>query len=243
MIERKNIQKLINTLGEHSDTREIIIDDIKKIPRYSSYLGVCKQTPVKILIYINYDYPENIQEAVIIHELLHVQIKHEGFPRVVINENKSRNANPEAIRVLRYIRDHFNSTIEHPQVFYREINEFDIDVDSYFDVQVERKKHRFERRTERKKDKNYYFLRQQDILIGIDYYSYPSKHRKMIQKMFRNLYPETYNYCNTLYRKLKFNNPNEVYTSAQKIKKDIIRYGRKNGLSEINKIWDAMDIL
>jgi hypothetical protein len=243
MIERKNIQKLIKMLREHSDTREIIIDDIKKIPRYSSYIGVCRQTSNEILIYSNYGFPENIQEANIIHELLHVLLDHEGFPRVEINKNKFRNANPEAKKVLSYLRDHFRSTIDHPQVFNREINEFDIDVCSYFDIQVEQKKHRFERRVEGKKDKNYYFLRQQDILIGLDYYSFPSKHRRMIQKIFRSLYPETYKYCNTLYKKLKFNNPNEVYTSAQKIKKDIIRYGRKKGLSKINKLWDAIDIL
>ena len=65
----------------------------------------------------------------------------------------------------------------------------------------------------------------------------------MIQKLFRSLYPETSKYCNTLYKKLKFNNPNEVYNSAQIIKKDIITYGRKNGLSTINKLWDSLDIL
>jgi len=65
----------------------------------------------------------------------------------------------------------------------------------------------------------------------------------MIQNIIRSLNNETYKYCKSLYRKLKFNNPKEAYNSAQQIKKDIIRYGRKNSLSKINKYWDAMNIL
>lgn len=235
-------------LRRHSDNREIIIDNIEKVPMYATYLGVVSLTPDKILIYVNHDFPENIRESTVIHELLHVLLDHEGFPSIAVNEDKSRYASPDADRALSYIRDHFDSTIDHPQVFYREINEFDIDVDSYFDIQVKQKENRFlkgvERaRTRKKKDKSYYFIRQQDILTGIDYYSYPSRHRKTIQEMFRSLYPEVFEYCDTLYSKLKFNNPKEVFYSAQQMKKDIIIFGEKNGLSEYNKIWDAMDIL
>ncbi len=147
------------------------------------------------------------------------------------------------MKILRYIRDQFASIIAHPQVFSREKNEFDLEIDSYFDAQVDQKKHRFELRTDKIKDESKYFVRQQDILFGLDYFSYPPKHKKIIQNIFRDLYPEAYKSCNNLNKKLKFNNPRECLNSAQKIKQHIIRYGRKKRLLIPNKIWDAMDVL
>jgi len=243
MLEKYNIKKAINMLRVHSDNRQIIIDDITKLDKYTNYLGACTETHEKIFIYINYSFPEDIQEQVVIHEILHIILGHEGFPRVIINDNLTREASPEAMKIFRYMRDQFHSVIEHPQVFSREINDFDFDLDNYFNAQVEIKKDRFERRANRINDKSDYFVRQQDILIGLDYYSYPEKHRKIIQKMFRNLYPEAYKSCRNLWGKLKFNNPQECYKSAQRIKKHIIRYGRKKKLLKTNIYWVAQDII
>jgi len=43
-----------------------------------------------------------------------------------------------------------------------------------------------------KTNEQYYFFRQQDILIGLEYFFYPQNHKEKILKVFRESYPDAY---------------------------------------------------
>jgi len=244
MLDTSNTKKVIDMLRRYSDNREIIVDNINKLDKYTTYLGVCTQTPENIYVYINYSYSENIQEACFVHEILHIILDHEGYPNIAINNLKMRNIKPEFHNTLHYLRYNFASVITHPIVFSREINLFDFNIDEYFEIQVEKKVERFNKRKPKKRSLiNEIFLNQQDILVGLDYFSYPTQYKDKIIKIFKEQYPGPHKSCLSLYKKLEFTTPNECYISANKIKKHLIKYAKRKGANKINIFWDALDIV
>lgn len=242
MIDSCNTQKVINMLREHSDNREIIIGDISSLLKYNTYLGAVNETQEAINIYLNTSYSEKIQEATLVHEILHVILTHEGYPKIIINNIKLKKINPQVHEVVHYLRDQFNSIIEHPIVFSREINLFNLDIDEYFKIQVEKKIERFDKR-KLKEIKNIIFINQQDILIGLDYFNYPQKHKEEILNVFKERNPDSYRSCLSLYKKLKFNTIKDCYRSAYKIKNHIIKYGKRKGKHKLNILWDTLDVM
>ena len=89
-IDTPNTRKVIKMLKTKLDNREIILDDIKTLPKYTTYLGVCKETDKKIFVYINTSFSKNTQEAIFIHEILHKVLHHEGYPDIQIHSLKLR---------------------------------------------------------------------------------------------------------------------------------------------------------
>jgi len=151
------------------------------------------------------------------------------------------------IRALPKLQGYFSSTIDHPEVFRRMETDYTLDLNKYYEIQVNQKLNRFKKilKNNNPEDIGYFFYRQQDILIGLDYFLFGNCKEKIIE-VFKQHFPDAYQSCMSLYKKTSkvgFSTPQSAYKSAQLIKKHIINYGeRKSIYKEFNDIWKALEI-
>jgi len=251
MIETKNTLKVLDMLKRYTDKKVCIkdINELSEDPVFSnvtSYLGTTCEGPDSIIVYLNFSYP-NTCEATFVHEILHIILHYEGFPCIVVNEDIANALPSKLSNLLPRLRNVFSSTIEHPEIFRRMNSDFDLNLASYYKTQVQQKLNRFRKSLNNNQDKTeqYYFFRQQDILVGLEYFFYPQDYKEQILSAFREFYPDAYMSCLALYNKVKrigFNTPRSTYNSAKIIKEHIIKYGKKKSIGTLNKVWEALEI-
>lgn len=251
MIETKNTLKVINMLKKYTD-KKVLVKDIKELsndPVFSgaaSYLGATYNGPDSVIVYLNLSH-QHTCEATFTHEILHIILDYEGFPNIIINEDIAKILPSQFARVLPKLQSFFSSTIDHPEIFKRMESDFDLDLSLYYEIQVQQKLNRFYKslRNDSKTNEQYYFFRQQDILIGLEYFFYPQNHKEKILKVFGESYPDAYASCSSLYNKVKrvgFNTPKSSYKSAKIIKERIIKYGERKPTGMFNKMWETLEI-
>jgi len=249
--QTRNGLKVIGMLRKYTD-KSIFVKDLRELaghpsfPGIESYLGASDNAPENVIIYLNFSYP-NTCEATFVHEVLHIILRYEGFPEVIIDQEKASVLPIQFRQVLPKLQSFFSSTIDHPEIFRRMESEFDLDLSPYYEIQVQQKINRFHKglREELKRDQQYYFFRQQDILIGLEYFFYPPNYKETILQVFNQFYPDAYASCSSLYEKVKkigFYTPESAYQSEKIIKTHIIRYGERKGVGILNKMWDALEI-
>lgn len=247
MIETESTINVVKELKKHVN-KKVIVRDIKEhkdIPK--SYLGALGETSDNVIVYLNYSQPIEIIESVFVHEILHKILSYEGFPKVVINEYVARMIPPNFWVALSKLRDDFSSVIQHPEIFRRMESDFSLNMDKYYEIQVQQKINRFHKSLAiSKKNEQYYFYRQQDILYGIEYFFYGEGYREKILSLFEEHYPDTYDSCSFLYRKVNrigFYSPESCYKSAEMIREHIIKYGRRRLPNKTyNMLWEALEI-
>jgi hypothetical protein len=247
MIDSKEVSKAIGMLRRFSDQRQILVKDKRESGIPGSWLGFVRQQEDRIEIYCDMSCSEGVRQAIVVHEILHKILGHEGFPQVSINETASRALLPQHQKLLAKLKDRFKSAIDHPEIFRRILSCFELDIDSYFGVQVKQKLHMFGSRSARGIGTSpwYYFEGQQDIMWGVEFFSYPSAHRDLILSAFANSNPESYQSCLSLYGKVKeigFENPMACYRSALIMKSHILEYGQRRAIGRLNDIWRALEV-
>jgi hypothetical protein len=247
MIDTKNVCRAIDLLRGFSDQRKIIVQDIQVMPIPGSYLGGTIQQEDRIEIYCDMSYPESVREAVIVHEILHKILGHEGFPEVLVNETMSGGLLPRQKQSVLMLRSRFKSAIDHPEIFRRITSEFELDTSAYFDAQVQQKIRMFKSGSQSrvKEQQERSFQYQQAIMSGIEFFWYPNAHRHRILSVFRDLHPDPYRSCLSLYEKVKetgFGTPVSCYKSACTVKSHIIEYGESRTIGRLNDIWKALEI-
>jgi hypothetical protein len=248
--QTKNGLRAISMLRKYTD-KNILVKDIRELagrpsfPGVESYLGASENTSENIIIYLNFSYP-NTCEATFIHEMLHKILRYEGFPEVIIDQEKANTLHIQYKQFLPKLQSLFSSIIDHPEIFRRIESEFDLDLHSYYQIQVQQKINRFHKSwKEEPKNDQYYFFRQQDILIGLEYFFYPPIYKERILQVFNELSPDAYASCSSLYEKVKkigFYTPESAHQSGKMIKAHIIRYGERKGARIFNKTWEALEI-
>lgn len=250
--ETENTKNAVDKLQKHTD-KSIIIRDIKEFSNHpflsgaSSYLGVTREDENEIFVWLNFTYPDNIIEAVFVHEILHIILDNEGFPKVMVDNNITRNLPDNMKNGLQKLQSSFSSIITHPEIYHRMDNEFNLNLDPYFEIQVKQKISRFQKGKELTiKNGEYYFYRQQDILTGLDYFLYGKDYSNQILNLFKSYHLNAYDCCIYLNRRINhigLNNPQAVYESAQFIKEYLIKYGNKRSVGIYNELWKALDII
>lgn len=250
--ETENTKSAVDKLRKYTN-KIIIIRDVKEFSNHlflsgaTSYLGVTKEDEKEIFVWLNFTYPDNIIEAIFVHEILHILLKNEGFPEVMINNNTARNLPSEMKSGLQKLQPVFSSAITHPEIYHRMYNEFDLNLDPYFEIEVKQKISRFQKGKEPTiKNGEYYFYRQQDILAGLDYFLYGKDYSNKILDIFKSYHRNAYDSCIYLNRRVNrigLNNPRAVYKSAQFIKEYMIKYGNKRSIGIYNELWKALDII
>jgi hypothetical protein len=251
IIQTENTLKVVGMLRKHTG-KKVLIKDIKELsddPVFSGaefYLGATYNGPESIIVYLNLYHP-NTCEATFVHEILHIILEYEGFPEIIINQAIARTLPPQFSRVLPKLQSFFSSTIDHPEIFKRMESEFELNLSPYYEIQVQQKLNRFQKglKTESEKNQQYYFFRQQDILIGLEYFFFPKNYKERVLQAFNRFYPDAYASCLSLYkrvRKVGFNSSKSSYQSAKMIKTHIIRYGERKKVGIFNRMWEALEV-
>lgn len=218
----------------------VVIKDIRELG--VTYLGAACELDDTVEVHLDFNQPDNIVEAVFVHEILHIILNHEGFPSVSINYH---NLDPEFVPGIEKLASYYSSVIDHPQVYRRMKSLFKIDLDSYYETQMHVKVRRFLKGYGQSsvKDRNYYFIRQQDILLGLDYWCFGRSQKDKLLDIFEKQDKEAYQSCLELRKeivKTGFDNPESAMKSAQVIKQHIVRYGEKHGIGTLNEMWRAL---
>jgi len=247
-IETENTMKALEMLRMYT-SKPVIRHDIKDFASDSRSLGVCFEEPNRIEVYLS----KNSPEESFIHEIFHIILKYEGFPRVSIKEDFVEDyidplisGNKQILyNALTKLRNDFECTLDHPEV-YKRMKLFPLDFDAYFEKEYEKKLERFqEGRHLSKSDEQYYFYRQQDILIGFDYLLWEEQGEKLL-KIFSDWYPDTYSSFLSLHKavvEIGFATPQTAFKSAKLIREHIIKYGKRHGLkNKYNRWWEALEI-
>lgn len=253
-IETENTIKALEMLRTYTN-KPVVRHDIKELAsdpetsHASSHLGVLNETPVSIDVYLS----EKSPEESFIHEIFHQILECEGFPQVSINEDFVEDyidplisGNEQRVHyVLRILRNDFSSTIGHPEV-YKRMSSFPLDFEAYFEIEYNKKLERFQKGMHlQKSDEQYYFYRQQDILIGCDYLLWGDQGKKLFKKLLE-YYPDTHSSFLSLHKdivEIGFATPETAFQSAKLIKEHIIKYGKRRGLkNKYNRLWEALEI-
>ncbi|MEK7079280.1 MAG: hypothetical protein AAB929_04385 [Patescibacteria group bacterium] len=245
LIETENTTKVITNLRRYTD-KPIVFNDMKELGK--TYLGAIFNEEDSIKVYLRNNLTNGLKEAVFVHEILHATLDYEGFPKIS-NTNLFARKNftkPLIIAASNMIRNHFSSTIQHPEIFRRMESEYSLDINSYYHEQYKQKINRFEKyRINRSSSEGEYFYMQEDILDGLNYYFWQDYGKKLLEQ-FKIFSPDSYTSCQSLFEKVSktgFKTPEQCYQSANEIKRHLIAYGKRKSLKkEYNNLWIALKI-
>lgn len=252
-IETENTRKVVHILRRYTD-KPIEVKDIAEFTNHPStanivnYLGASKEYSSKIEIHLNLTKPEDVREAVFVHELLHIVLHHEGFPGIATRADMVRFLQPSDAQVLEKLRDRFWTTIDHLQVYKRMVTNFSLSFDLYFEELVQAKIRRFGQFSydAHAKDAEYYFQVQQNILDGLDYHQFPNPYGQRILTVFRETCPEGFASCLALHEKINkigYSTPQLMHRCANLVRDQIIKYGHKKSVGTLNQFWSALNVV
>lgn len=236
IINTKNTEKALSYLRKFTN-KEVIIKPISDLKdpitnKPLTYLGATQEKENDIIIWLS----ENSPEESFVHEILHIILKYEGFPQVYVDE---RNLDNMSLK----LRNYFSSVLDHPQVFKRMENDFDLDINSYYQLQAKQKIERFKKHDILPNNPQYYFLRQQDILICLDCFLWYNFGLEVLE-IFKRKYIDAYQSCIALNKKINkigFSNPKNVLEIFNIIKKHIINFGRHKKVDRAYiKLWQVV---
>ena len=207
-------------------------------------LGVCKETADCITVALHPDRPET-HENTFVHELLHKMLKHEGFPEIRIDEVYADTNIPAPLwPSLGNLRSRFGSVLQHPEVYRRMRQDYNLDMEHYFESLLKQKVSRFSKKRGGN-GQELIFCNQQDILDGLEYFYYDPDQRKQVQSCFRDSSESAYNSCLQLHAEIEKTGTHTAHSclrSGKVIRAHIIKFGEKRNLNVLNNMWKALDI-
>ncbi len=213
-----------------------------------NYHGVATELETEIIIALNYKIRET-NEDTYIHEILHLILKYEGYPEIIINQKALFSDIPEQYHDNVYIlRDLLKSAIDHPEIFRRMGKDYKIDMSESHKYDVQLKSTRYSKKMN-DSEKGIYII-QQDILDGHEYFYFDVANSKNMIKVLRDNSPRAYDVCLGLSKqtmKTGFANPTDARKSARIILDRIVKFGDKNkSLTpdgfDSNLIWKCFEI-
>ncbi|MFC1990888.1 hypothetical protein ACFLU9_01900 [Chloroflexota bacterium] len=251
--DKPNVKKVVSLLKRHCN-KPIQIKNIEEFAQkpgtsyIANYLGTVKEYSERIEVHLNYSVAENVREAILVHELLHILMRHRGFPGIATRAEESSRILQLLAPQLEKLRYFFSSTVDHLYIYKIMQTDFNLDLAPYYEAHIKAKTTRFSRFSFKDSPKNaeYYFQVQQDILEGLEYYEYPNPYRQNILQLFKETDPDGFASCSALYSKLRkmgFSTPENMYRCANLIKIQIIKYGEKKSVGEFNLLWNAINVV
>ena len=215
---------------------------------HPTFLGAGTECPNRIEIYLNPAVSESVQEAVFIHELLHVLMRNQGFPGIVMKPDIRIRLNPIQAKYLEEYRNVFSSTIDHLRIYGIMQKEYSLDFDLYFREQIEAKKRKFNefQNRDHPKDADYFHGVQALTLDGLEYPFYPEPFKEEIVTLFKATTPEGFAASSALFRKVSkmgFQTPEQLFKCAVVIKDQIVHYGEKKSVGVLNQLYSGLEIV
>ncbi len=224
-------------------SKEVIVlslDQLSEIlndKSFINYFGMAYETSSNILIGLNSHKPHTY-ESTFVHEILHIILKYEGYPNIVITDISDKSP---LYNVIFRLRNNFHSTIEHPIVYYRMSSEFTLNMQDYFSSLFDQKINRFKRKIPSDQKIFYY---QQDLLDSIEYHFYEKDYAaKLLNKIKKRdflLYKFSHKIIKN-YPSPSSASPSEISNIFHFIK-DMIKYYGKRHNNRLNYLWDHLTL-
>lgn len=242
MQETDNTTKIRELLSKYTD-KEVVVGDIRQSGL--TCLAGNYEADDHYGIGLNYSFPSNVLEAAFVHEVQEIILLREGFPLVSIDQMQMSLLSEEYKEPLPKLAAFFQSVILHPEVFRRMHSDYQLDMESYLDIEMQQKQARLDRYGKGPFDctEDYFLSRQQDILWGLDYFNYGSQRAETLLKAFYNLFPFECHLCERLYEdvvKGSLRTPPETRASAEMIHAAIKEYAEDKDCATINGMWSAL---
>lgn len=247
MIDTVNTRKALDMLMGFTD-KEIEVKPIEEfrapgLKQPITYLGITQLSDNCFRIYLSTEYPE----AILIHEILHIILRYEGFPVVGFDETCAERRLPQPVRdCLPVLAGRLVSTVDHPEIHRRMENDYDLDMDRYYRIHAERETDKIIRESGLTLEHDdHVFVCQQNILSCLDFLLWGKPHAGLLDTLSRH-YPEVFNSSQTLRRDVArtgFSTPLGAFKSANIIKSHIVNYGKRRFMrKEFTLMWKSLTI-
>jgi hypothetical protein len=214
------------------------------VPLVKDFLGVYYYFDNKHIIAVNYNKPETIESS-FVHECCHAIMKHEKYSEFEYKYFETDTL--EFINTLKFITSILTSAIQHPKVYRMMEEDFNIDMNIYFEGIIFQKNERLEKQPTISNQNldHKIFLIQQNIIDGLEYLYYPLKYKNDILKKLMTICPNSYDYLKGLEKaKLDFMTLKSHKKSSQDFLDKIKKYGVKKTESQnLNVIWDRINLV
>ena len=242
----ENVQLVISKLREIVD-KPVIINDIStfKLPGRDApvtFLGAIKQTETEITIWFSDKSPEET----FVHEILHVLLDLEDWPKIQISNSLSKSDNFLSKNLQNYLKGILSSNVAHFELFNRMETDYELDLEKYYNLQYQQKIDRFNNSIINPNSPDYHFICQQDILEGINYRLW-GEPGELLMEEFNLRNAGAYKSCLELYDKIYsigFDTPELARKIAEEIKIHLIKYGQDNLLNQnFNSFWNYLLVL
>lgn len=250
LIEDTDSIKKITKQWYRLDSREILTIPISEFEtkfniKCRTYSGVVTLDDKFLWVGLREDYSQKLNEAIFVHEILHKILEYENYPNILINEEKLLQ-NPQLLKhrkAIEKLQAFFNSIIEHPEIYRRMKEDYNLDTEVYFKNLVQQKTNRFNKNQDT--DANNKILKnQQDILDGIEYQFYDEPYKSQINKLFKektSVAPRSVNLTKKL-SKIGLYSPEQCLKAAKEVKSNLIRYARSKEIKDQNNLFYYLDI-
>lgn len=247
MIDTVNTRKAIDMLKGFTD-REIEVKPIEEfrapgLKQPITYLGITQLSDNRFRIYLSNEY----SEAILIHEILHIILRYEGFPVVGFDKTCAERRLPQPVRnCLPVLAGRLASTVDHPEIHRRMENDYDLDMDRYYRIHAERETDKIIRESGLTLEHDdHVFVCQQNILSCLDFLLWGKPHAGLLDTFWRH-YPEVFNSSQTLRRDVArtgFATPSDAFRSANIIKSHVVDYGKRRFIrKEFTLMWKSLTI-
>ena len=212
------------------------------MPSMRNYSGATIEEPERFVIALNHKRPQT-QEASFVHEVIHQILVYSKYPMMSFDEDfVRRNLPPNHFSIMLQLQGKAISSIEHPEVYRQMIENYDLDMDQYFNDLVSQKLNR-QSKTRSNLIADRIFSDQQDILEAIEYNYYSDKAKELLLPKFSKVSTTAVEIASDLINSLEdhwFRKPEKSLKAGRIILTRIIQHGDSNELGAINNVWKAL---
>lgn len=239
LIDTCETKKAENLLRKYTN-KPIIIKNILDLGL--TYSGANIENDSEIIIYLRNDLSVTHQESVYIHELLHSIIRYQGYPDVHFIIPSAFANEPQTENVLKKISGDLSSSLTHPKIYNMMINDFNLDIEEYFNELVKSKDILYNR-PEPELEHDKVFRIQQGAVIGYEVLFYQSSQKEIVLNLMKEKEPDAYNVLQKIKRdvaKYDCSKINDINNIFKIIIKHIKKYASNKKIRKINNFWDAL---
>ena len=247
VLDREKVIKIITILRKTGDSRKLSYKHISECPFNIESTAAIESNNIDIIVYFDDSILLSLQEEAIIHELLHILVRNDGFPEAIVSNTFLSN-NPKARRMTTGCQFTLTSIIQHPEILRREMEIFDIDENLIFAHTIKMKKRLLNARPETFDRNLTHFFNQQEILEIFECHFYPEQYKQNILSIYQKESPISYKSTLKLMKSISIESmyyPKGCKSSAIKLLKHVINYGKKHMLktsTKYNEIWKHLSI-
>jgi hypothetical protein len=197
----------------------------------------------KHYISIDENLSEEIAECTFVHECLHAILRSERYPCAYIIGKGDMN--PEMRNSLLNISGSVTNAIHHPIIYKRMNENYNLNLDKYFDEIVEAKAKRlYQIKNNIGSEIEKIYLTQQNFIDSIEYFFYPINQKKNIFNELRLNFVDNYqSIINIKESKLKFGTAKDACSTIEFMLEKIRKYAISRNAEILNKqVWDRIVI-